>query len=47
MKTIQHLIQKIIKCRQTTVNTIFVEKIIGYEWLLFGKYKICKTFKSV
>jgi hypothetical protein len=47
MKTIQRLVQKIIKYRQASVNTIFTEKIIGYEWLLFGKYKIARTSKTV
>ena len=47
MKTIQRLVQKIIKYRQASVNTIFTEKIIGYEWLLFGKYKIGRTFKTL
>lgn len=47
MKTLQKLAQSIIKCRQVSVTTIFVEKVIGYEWVLFGKYKIGKTFKTI
>lgn len=47
MKTIQKIAQRIIKNRQASVITIFSEKIICYEWLLFGKYIIGKTHKTI
>jgi len=46
MKTLQKLAQKILKYK-TSVNTIFVDKIIIQEWLLFGTFKIGRTFKKV
>lgn len=47
MKQIQKILQKVIKYRQASVITIFSEKIICYEWLLFGKYIIGKTHKTL
>lgn len=46
MKTIKKLAQKILKYR-TSVNTIFVDKVIIQEWLLFGSFKIGKTTKNI
>ena len=41
------LIQRIIKYRAAFITTVFVDKIICYEWILFGKFKVCRTFKTL
>lgn len=41
------LIQKILKCRKSAVTTIYANPIITEEWVLFGKFVIGKTFKTV
>jgi hypothetical protein len=40
------LIQKIIKYKKVSVTTIYVDPIIGIEWILFGRFRIFKTYKS-
>lgn len=40
-------VQVIIKNRPVSVITVFVDKIIVYEWLLFGKFRIAKTTKTI
>jgi len=47
MKTLQKLAQKILKYKTTSVSTVFVDKIIIQEWLLFGSFKIGRTNKRV
>ncbi len=39
-------IQKVLKCRTAAVTTIFERPIITQEWILFGRFKICKTIKA-
>jgi len=46
MRVIKKLVHKIIKCRPSAINTLFSDNIITYEWVLFGKFKIFKTFKN-
>lgn len=41
------IIQKILKVRKTSVTTIFVNPIITEQWILFGKFTICKTYKTI
>ena len=41
------LIQKILKVRKTAVTTIFVNPIITEQWILFGKFTIHKTNKTL
>lgn len=47
MKVLRKIIQGIIKARPIAVNMMFSEKVIIYQWILFGKFKIFKTFKSL
>lgn len=48
MKKLRSLLQKIIKYRQASVNILFVDtKIVVYEWVLFNKIIIRRTFKSL
>jgi hypothetical protein len=46
MKILKKLAQKILKYKTTSVSTVFVDKIIIQEWLLFGTFKIGRTFKK-
>lgn len=46
-KNLIKIIQGIIKNRPVSVITVFVDKIIVYEWLLFGKFRIAKTTKTI
>ena len=46
MKRLQKLAQKILKYR-TSVSTVFADKIIVQEWILFGTFKIGKTYKTI
>lgn len=46
-KKLIRIIQVIIKNRPVSVITVFVDKIIVYEWLLFGKFRIAKTTKTI
>ena len=39
-------IQKIIKYRKTSVSTIFVDKIITEEWILFSRFRILKVIRK-
>lgn len=41
------LIQKILKYRAAYVVTVFTDKIICYEWILFGKFIIGKSYKTI
>lgn len=47
MRKIRFLAQKIIKRRQCGINFLFDEKIIVHEWVLFGKFVIKQSFKSL
>lgn len=40
-------IHKILHYRKSAVNKIFADTIITEEWILFGKFTICKTFRTV
>ncbi|MCT3661080.1 hypothetical protein [Elizabethkingia anophelis] len=44
---IKKILQVIIKNRPVSVLTVFVDKVIVYEWILFGKFKIAKTTKTI
>lgn len=46
MKTLQKLAQKILKYR-TSVNMVFVDKMIIQEWVLFGIFKFGRTKKTI
>lgn len=46
MKTLRKFAQKILKYR-TSVNIIFVDKVIIQEWLLFGSFRIGRTTKRI
>lgn len=43
---VQKLAQKVLKYKSYT-TFIFTDKRICYQWILFGKYKIFKTFKTL
>lgn len=41
------LVHKILKLRSAAVSTVFADKRINKEWVLFGKFVIGRTFKAV
>ncbi len=47
MKNLKFLAQKIIKHRTCGVNFLFDEKIIVHQWVLFGKFVIRQSFKTL
>ena len=47
IKDMKKLIHKILHYRKTAVNKIFADTIITEEWILFGKFTICKTLRTV
>lgn len=46
MKTIKKILQKVIKYRRS-VNMIFADKVIVQEWILFGRFTVNKSFKTI
>lgn len=40
------ILLKILKYRISAVSTIFSTPIVTEEWVLFGKFIICKNYKS-
>lgn len=41
------LLLKILKYRISAVSTIYTSPIVTEEWILFGRFTIIKTLKTV
>ncbi|SDE73278.1 hypothetical protein [Riemerella columbipharyngis] len=46
-KTIKKLVHRVLKYRHSAVSFIFADMVVAEEWILFGRFTISKTFKTL